>query len=415
MTIANEGLMPVLNDVEELTEWLEDKPHTLQRVLAARGALRVAPSIATALALSNEDLKHRQFALTLFRALLTICVTSTVKNKELEHSANSILKTASAYRQAFHKTSETLSSYEDGRPVLSALATAMRKTSAKTGLNTLQAEHRTDKAASSILAATQTIASSTKVSVTESTLVTIRLSTLQTDDADKIIVWEAVSQDTTYDGLIDAPHQLFKNPLWPNIPAKQLSDEKAAFEYNSSRQQKWGFWVRWYDAMWHGEPMDWALQEAVALLPNVDWQAGPERIAERIKEIEARFALKARIAELEASLAQTRAGRFGIGGNSPPPEGQLDEADLTPLVRPLQVLKAETEAETPSKSRIQQAIDGLRATLKWIGGHIDAGIGAGMKTAGAAVGTTFVAKLAGYGDEIARVLAAAEAWLKALF
>ena len=52
----------------------------------------------------------------------------------------------------------------------------------------------------------------------------------------------------------------------------------------------WGFWHRWYRAhLEDGPPLDWKLQEAVALIPDEDWEAGPERVAARIAEIEARF------------------------------------------------------------------------------------------------------------------------------
>lgn len=49
------------------------------------------------------------------------------------------------------------------------------------------------------------------------------------------------------------------------------------------------FWVDWYWSYLQGKPVDWDLQEAVALIPVEDWNAGPERVAERIREIEFDF------------------------------------------------------------------------------------------------------------------------------
>jgi hypothetical protein len=54
----------------------------------------------------------------------------------------------------------------------------------------------------------------------------------------------------------------------------------------------WGFWARWYQGMLDGEPLDWDLQRAVALIEDAVWQAGPEAVAERIHEIEAGFLIE---------------------------------------------------------------------------------------------------------------------------
>ena len=51
----------------------------------------------------------------------------------------------------------------------------------------------------------------------------------------------------------------------------------------------WSFWARWYRGVLEGNPLDWDLQEAVALIPDEDWNAGPARVAERISEIEAQY------------------------------------------------------------------------------------------------------------------------------
>lgn len=53
------------------------------------------------------------------------------------------------------------------------------------------------------------------------------------------------------------------------------------------------FWVRWWEGMRDGKPLNRDLQREIALLPNEDWDAGPERMAERIAEIEARYAAEA--------------------------------------------------------------------------------------------------------------------------
>ena len=64
----------------------------------------------------------------------------------------------------------------------------------------------------------------------------------------------------------------------------------ARFEtFTGSAPEVWAFWLRWYEGMLKGQPLDWDLQEKVALIPDEDWEKGPEHIAEKIREIEAEF------------------------------------------------------------------------------------------------------------------------------
>lgn len=47
----------------------------------------------------------------------------------------------------------------------------------------------------------------------------------------------------------------------------------------------WAFWADWYAHALAGDPLPWTLQEAVALLPNEIWHAGPEAVAVAIEEV----------------------------------------------------------------------------------------------------------------------------------
>ncbi len=51
----------------------------------------------------------------------------------------------------------------------------------------------------------------------------------------------------------------------------------------------WTFWAKWYARAMAGDPLPWDLQEAVALIPEDIWGAGPEAVAAEIARIELGF------------------------------------------------------------------------------------------------------------------------------
>jgi len=53
--------------------------------------------------------------------------------------------------------------------------------------------------------------------------------------------------------------------------------------------EKTKFWRDWYQGFLDGKPLDWGLQRRVALIPDADWEKGPEHIAGKIEEIKAAF------------------------------------------------------------------------------------------------------------------------------
>lgn len=54
----------------------------------------------------------------------------------------------------------------------------------------------------------------------------------------------------------------------------------------------WAFWREWYQGFLDGKPLDWELQKEIALIPDADWDKGPEHISGLIEEIQAKFLAK---------------------------------------------------------------------------------------------------------------------------
>ncbi|UWQ96602.1 hypothetical protein K3728_05045 [Rhodobacteraceae bacterium M385] len=55
----------------------------------------------------------------------------------------------------------------------------------------------------------------------------------------------------------------------------------------------WAFWAEWYARAMAGEPLDWKLQEQIALIDDVVWEAGPDAVAAEIEKLQRAFLLGA--------------------------------------------------------------------------------------------------------------------------
>lgn len=89
----------------------------------------------------------------------------------------------------------------------------------------------------------------------------------------------------------DAPGAAFDARLWRDAQMPDGLGEglQRLRDYWDSDPAVWGFWHRWYQSMLDGTPMDWALQEAVALIPDDDWQQGAAHVAGLIETLSAEF------------------------------------------------------------------------------------------------------------------------------
>ncbi len=81
---------------------------------------------------------------------------------------------------------------------------------------------------------------------------------------------------------------LTRRPLWgEGIPVWFVGAmHYAQSEWSSDPDNVWDFWTRWWDGLVTGQPLDWVLQEKVALIPDDIWQEGAAAVARAIREIE---------------------------------------------------------------------------------------------------------------------------------
>nr|HMS93783.1 hypothetical protein [Tabrizicola sp.] len=107
-------------------------------------------------------------------------------------------------------------------------------------------------------------------------------------DAASAAVWQAVVADAR---AIEAGLDPLTQPLWPgDIPKDFLKAEIEGLERLATETgDRNSFWHRWWFAMKRGEPMDWALQRDVALIPEEIWQQGAKAVGVEIAKIEERY------------------------------------------------------------------------------------------------------------------------------
>lgn len=207
-------------------------------------------------------------------------------------------------------------------------------------------------------------------------------------------------------------------PLWRlRLENNAASRVLSLVTFYSARPSVWDFWKRWYNGLLDGQPLDWDLQREVALIPDDDWDKGAEHIARLIAEIEARFALKARIRELEDELARASGDRLGIGGNNP--SEAIEDApsvakELAIIWAPLQDLKSEVERDTPNLSSLARLLtllsDALRHGLGWCASKADLIVDTSIKWAIPWTG----GYLALNPDKLAAVIEAGKRWVSTL-
>ncbi|MCE8418491.1 hypothetical protein LZ190_07190 [Rhodovulum sulfidophilum] len=207
------------------------------------------------------------------------------------------------------------------------------------------------------------------------------------------------------------PTEVFLRPLWPGgAPPEGLARQYEKFRsFWKDDAPVWTFWHSWYEDMLAGRPVDWDFLRQVVLLPDEDWKAGPERIADRIEDLQTRIKLQRRLEELERQLAATARDGTGIGGNNPPEPIEAEThlpREIFFVLQSTGGLKAETERCVPDKNRIRSAIRALSGVLaeirEWTGGKLDWCVPTGL------------GYLALHDTKIRQVIDAAEAWLKTL-
>ncbi len=120
--------------------------------------------------------------------------------------------------------------------------------------------------------------------------------------------WVHVSKDIEF---LESSSPTSRQALWSvKVPDWfVVADEKLRNYWASDPDHVWDFWARWWDGLVTGRPIDGALQEKVALIPDDIWQQGAAAVARAIKDIEGAIAPpEPSDTNLEKVIEQTRHG-----------------------------------------------------------------------------------------------------------
>lgn len=293
-----------IHDETSLIAWLEARPEQRRRydavAIAQRSAMRVLP-------LWLRDLDHpalRSIRLNpqiLLRCLLTAAVSFHQRSPEIMSAAR--LAAASA---ALSFTDSRASTKVD--PVLAALAELevkrLREALASAGSSPPDGRvvrTGTDGSGAQMYArivaatstATEAINAAETISSSEATFLAASaaaraataygIANMGTEG-----IWETTWSDAR---ILEANEDVFSFPLWHTTFNAELADAESLGLELLSREtgDRNSFWHRWWFAMKRGEPMDWALQRDVALIPEDIWAKGAKAVGVEIAKIEARY------------------------------------------------------------------------------------------------------------------------------
>jgi len=226
--------IPKIRDETDLEIWLDQKPQIFSIVLASRIALRVASFISSEISKEHEENRTSVY-LTVFRAL-QICKAKAIGAEAIE------AKRASR--------SAGLAS----RPI--SLSSSSADTAVFFALHTVSLSHQASKSATHSAAyfASQSVQGIQNF-------------------------WRCISYDVFELASGRLPEDLIISPLWPYKRPQTAVNSWQEFrsEILELEAEDWGVWVDWYEAQLAGEAIpNLALEEAILLIPDEIWEAGPK-------------------------------------------------------------------------------------------------------------------------------------------
>jgi len=180
------------------------------------------------------------------------------------------------------------------------------------------------------------------------------------------------------------------NEYWGGIKSWILSNSEV------SGSVDWSFWVNWYQDALEGREPDWDMLEEIALIPDEDWQKGPEHINnEVIAGIVEKYRLLREVQALRKQLAAVRqtATAAPMGHNNPP-EGIEAEAEVVTQTEIIWATleEAEEELSKPEPSPLVlkrvgvKILGALEEALKYCAGLADVVLKKAAEEGGAALG-----------------------------
>jgi hypothetical protein len=344
-------------NLPEVQVWFEK--HSVERrcVMTSRAALRALPKV------NLTDAIHKQaYALSSMRAILSSAGRALERYGDTEKLEQAALS-ASRAAESIVSTARSGNMSAADAAVYSAFASAGSANSADSTKSAASATDCVDMAVFSMAG--------------------IFHADRDTARADRSAARAALSQDASLSQNVELKNEaLMQRPIWGSVPVPEAvaSSHDDFVEFLGS-DPDWAFWRRWYAQMWDGAFRDWDLAIEVAKISDEVWEGKDAlaKVAEAIRGIEARLALKSAISEFRASVETVGEddARLHRGHNNPPE--LIDDPSLIArreiVWAAIDDLEREVEKETPDKGIVRRSIEmianWIRDVLIYLGRKAD--------------------------------------------
>lgn len=251
-------------DKGSLRLWLTSRPREDEQALAFRAAVRVFPVFSKEME-ADWARQHNLTSILLFRAYLISAVARRDRSIAILNSAAVAASGAAFAARAGQSASVFVARASEAAAAFAA--TAGRSVDARAG-------------ASATAFAARAAAEDTRLSSNE--IFNERKASLAA--AASAFIWENCRYDVN---VLELGGDPFTEPLLQGqTPDWFNSADVQSRAIWAKNPDTWDFWVRWWDGVLTGWPLDWDLQKKVALIPDNDWKKGPEHIAALIRVIE---------------------------------------------------------------------------------------------------------------------------------
>lgn len=374
------GLVEI-TDYDSAEAWLETQDHQTRVWFATRCALRAFPTVGLAFRYTTETV-----TLSLLRSMLISGSASTCLRKDLAK-----LRKAAASANA------------SGQTVVSSIATSTHARGAADAYSSVGA------AANSAVSAVASVSDSNLAYVAAKSAAGSVYSDEFPDDSS--IHFSAMQRDTE------------NKMLWPGlwhsvaVPNRIPTSWAIVSFLNKADPKNWDFWREWYEGILNGTPLPWDLTfEIATTLTDEDWEAGAAHVADRIREVRARFDVAAAIQDLRETKTQFSEAteQAGIGHNNPP-----ELIDAKPLIQKVEIvwaalddLETEAKSDQPDIDKAENALKEIRRWLieccRYVGRKLDLAIDTTIKWAIPASGTGYFVI---YPEKLQKIAELARIWL----
>lgn len=346
-----------IESLDELRDWLKTQDVRVSQTIAARAALRALPAVMPFVDKKLGKLDGDRCLLACLHSTMAAAVASTCQSADVQQMKSiALYSTGAEYAR------------------VSAPSNAATAAAAAACLSAFDTEQATTRAILAISAASA-----------------------HTPDYSSLATAAALLERLL---TIDrGSRAAFETPLWTNLtPLSNLFDSWQTFQKRSDPENVWAFWMRWYRGMFDGKPLDWDLQYKVVSISKDIRNAGPAAVAEKIREVEAKWALEREIAALKKQLAEAKQAIAQPNRlHNQPPEAIDDSrsafrTDVSLIWNKLEELEEEVQRPNPSPSKLLEIAawisDKAISIVQYCGSVADEMLRAGGKAYASAAGKT---------------------------